>query len=37
VIESSKKLGVDARIIGRVEAAEKQALTIESKWGNVRY
>jgi phosphoribosylformylglycinamidine cyclo-ligase len=37
MIEAATKLGVLAQIIGRVEAAEKQSLTIKSKWGEVNY
>ena len=37
LMESAGKLGVEARVIGRVEASAKQSLTIESNWGNVQY
>jgi phosphoribosylformylglycinamidine cyclo-ligase len=37
MISAAEKLGVEARVIGRVESSEKQQLTIESKWGNVQY
>jgi phosphoribosylformylglycinamidine cyclo-ligase len=37
MISAAEKFGVEARVIGRVESSIKQELTIESKWGNVRY
>ena len=37
MIDAALALGVDARIIGRVEAAAKQSLVIKSKWGEVTY
>lgn len=37
MISTAKQFGVEAQIIGRVEASDKQSLTIESKWGNVSY
>ncbi|CAN5526618.1 AIR synthase-related protein [soil metagenome] len=37
MIGAATALGVQAQIIGRVEAAEKQSLTIKSKWGEVKY
>jgi phosphoribosylformylglycinamidine cyclo-ligase len=37
IIEISKSFGVDAQIIGRVEAAESKKLTIESECGKFEY
>lgn len=37
VIEISEKFGIDARIVGRVEDAEKNLLTIKSEFGTFEY
>ena len=37
IIAISKSFGVDAQIIGRVEAAEKNELIIESPYGTFKY
>jgi len=37
VIEIAESLGIEARIIGRVETAEKTSLTIESEFGTFNY
>lgn len=37
IIEISKSFDVDARIIGRVEAADKKRLTIKSEFGKFEY
>jgi len=37
VIEIAESLGIEAKIIGRVEAAEKACLTIESEFGTFKY
>ena len=37
MIDAATALGVQAQIIGRVEAAEKQSLLVKSKWGDVEY
>lgn len=37
VIELAKELGLQAQIIGRVEAADKKALTIKSPFGTFEY
>nr|WP_294935262.1 AIR synthase related protein [uncultured Flavobacterium sp.] len=37
IIEISKSFGVDAQIIGRVEASEKKSLTIASEYGVFEY
>lgn len=37
MIGAATALGVQSQIIGRVEAAKKQSLTIKSKWGEVKY
>jgi len=37
VIEISKSFGVDAQIIGKVEASETKRLTIKSTYGNFEY
>jgi phosphoribosylformylglycinamidine cyclo-ligase len=37
IIEISKSFGVDAQIVGRVEASENKKLTIESEFGKFEY
>jgi len=37
IIEISKSFDVDAKIIGRVEAAENKKLTIRSEFGEFNY
>jgi phosphoribosylformylglycinamidine cyclo-ligase len=37
IIEISKSFGVDAQIVGRVEASESKKLTIESEFGKFEY
>ena len=37
IIEISKSFGVDAQIVGRVEASETKKLTIESEFGTFEY
>ncbi|MGB0423979.1 MAG: AIR synthase-related protein, partial [Flavobacteriales bacterium] len=37
IIEISQSFGVDAKIIGRVEASDKKQLTITSEHGEFRY
>ncbi|MGC4040173.1 MAG: AIR synthase-related protein [Flavobacterium sp.] len=37
IIEISQSFGVDARIVGRVEASENKKLTIESEFGTFEY
>jgi phosphoribosylformylglycinamidine cyclo-ligase len=37
IIEISKSFGVDAQIVGRVEASENKKLTIESEYGKFEY
>lgn len=37
IIEISKSFGVDAQIVGRVEASENKKLTIESAYGKFEY
>lgn len=37
IIEISKSFNVEAKIVGRVEAANQKALTIESEFGQFRY
>ena len=37
LIEISKSFGVDAKVVGRVESAEKNKLTIESPYGTFEY
>ncbi|MDD4922861.1 MAG: AIR synthase-related protein [Bacteroidales bacterium] len=37
VIEMAESLGIEARIVGRVEAADKACLTIESEFGIFNY
>lgn len=37
IIEISKSFGVDAKIVGRVEAAEGKSLTINSTYGTFKY
>ncbi|MES2646081.1 MAG: AIR synthase-related protein [Bacteroidota bacterium] len=37
MIAAATSLGVQAQVIGRVEAAEKQSLLIKTKWGEVEY
>jgi phosphoribosylformylglycinamidine cyclo-ligase len=37
VIAISKSFGIDARIVGRVEEAEKNELIIESEYGRFTY
>ena len=37
LIEISHEFNVDARIVGRVEAADRAALTIESEKGSFHY
>jgi phosphoribosylformylglycinamidine cyclo-ligase len=37
IIQISKSLGVEAQIVGRVEASENKKLTIESEFGKFEY
>ena len=37
IIEISKSFGVEAQIVGRVEASENKKLTITSVFGNFEY
>jgi phosphoribosylformylglycinamidine cyclo-ligase len=37
LIDISKSFGIDAQIIGRVEAAEKKQVTIQSEFGTFVY
>ncbi|SFA85015.1 phosphoribosylformylglycinamidine cyclo-ligase [Flavobacterium swingsii] len=37
IIEISKSFGVDAQIVGRVEASENKKLTIQSEYGTFKY
>jgi len=37
IIDISKSFGIDAQIIGRVEAADSAHLTIDTEWGNFEY
>lgn len=37
VIEISKSFGIDAQVVGRCQAAEKNALTIKSEYGTFEY
>lgn len=37
IIETSKSFGIDAQIVGRVEASESKKLTIESPYGTFYY
>ncbi len=37
MIDAANSFGIDAQIIGRVEAAEKQSLIIKGAWGEVAY
>ena len=37
IIAISKSFGVDAQVVGRVEAAEKNELIIESPYGTFKY
>jgi len=37
IIEISKSFGVDAQIVGRVEASSTKKLTIESEFGKFEY
>lgn len=37
IIEISRSFGVDAQVIGRVEDAETNSLTIHSPWGELHY
>ena len=37
VIDISKSFGIDAQIIGRVEASETKKLTIKSAYGTFEY
>lgn len=37
IIEISKSFGIDAQIVGRVEASEEKKLTIESPYGTFKY
>jgi phosphoribosylformylglycinamidine cyclo-ligase len=37
IIDISKSFNVDAKIVGRVEAAESKKLTIESEFGRFEY
>jgi phosphoribosylformylglycinamidine cyclo-ligase len=37
LIDISKSFGIDARIVGHVEASEKKQLTIQSEYGTFHY
>jgi phosphoribosylformylglycinamidine cyclo-ligase len=37
IIEISKSFGVEAQIVGRVEASSNKKLTIESEFGKFEY
>jgi phosphoribosylformylglycinamidine cyclo-ligase len=37
IIETSKSFGIDAQIVGRVEASESKKLTIKSPYGTFYY
>jgi len=37
IIAISKEFGIDAKIIGRIEASDKKELLIESEFGTFRY
>ncbi len=37
MIELAKNMGIEAQIIGRVEASERNRLTIRSEWGEFEY
>ena len=37
IIEISKSFGVDAQIVGRVEASDSKKLTITSQFGKFEY
>jgi phosphoribosylformylglycinamidine cyclo-ligase len=37
MIDTAKAFNIDAQVIGRVEAAEKQSLQIKGSWGEVEY